>query len=125
MPFLCPACEAHKALRITASLELPPDSRSDEITLQIVECARCDFAGVAVYQESRRGALDSESVDHAGVRVGKEDLKALRKAIRQCPEPRNPRCTCETHRTLGHKNEYGRWDALDDIPYEGVFPIRL
>ena len=55
MSFACPECLT-KSLKITAKLELPPDSRSDEITVQVVACSRCGFAGVAVYEESRRGA---------------------------------------------------------------------
>ena len=56
MTFLCPECE-HKSLNITAKIELPPDARSDEITLQVVECAQCRFFAIAVDKASRRGAL--------------------------------------------------------------------
>ncbi len=69
MPFQCPECST-KTLKITHKLELPPDSRSDEITLQIIECSGCGFGGIAVYEESRRGALDDDSFDHTGYRVG-------------------------------------------------------
>ena len=124
MPFLCPSCST-KSLRITSRIELPPDSRSDEIALQIVECSRCGFAGVAVYEESRRGALDSESVDHTGYRVSGGDLEALRKRIKQCPQPKNRRCRCSAHRALGSKDVSGRWNALEDIPCEGAFQLRL
>ena len=61
MAFVCPECHTSESLRITRSLELPPDSRSDEITLQIIRCSSCRFAGVAVYEESRRGRLDDET----------------------------------------------------------------
>ena len=56
MAFLCPDCSA-KSLIIAMRLELAPDSRWDEITLQTIACASCGFRGVAVYRESRRGAL--------------------------------------------------------------------
>lgn len=125
MPFLCPECATPKSLRIVLKLELPSDSRSDEITLQVIECSRCDFAGIAVYEESRRGALGDESFDHTGYRVRTKVLKALKKAIRQCPEPNNWRCECSTHRTLGRKDASGRWNALDDIPREGAFRLEL
>ena len=69
MAFLCPACDAAGGLKITRRLELPPDSRSDEITLQIVRCRRCNFEGLAIYEESRRGALGDEAVDHRGYMV--------------------------------------------------------
>jgi hypothetical protein len=125
MSFLCPECSTPKSLRITFKLELLSDSRSDEIALQIVECSHCGFAGIAVYEESRRGALDSESFDHTGYRVSADDLKILEETIKQCPEPANRRCECSTHRTLGRKNTLGRWNALDGIHLEGAFNMEL
>ena len=124
MPFLCPKCST-KSLRITSRIELRPDSRSDEIALQIVECSRCGFAGIAIYEESRRGALDSESTDHTGYRVSPDDLIALRKTIKRCPRPSNRRCRCPAHRTLSRKDASGRWSALDDIHREGAFRLAL
>ena len=123
MSFFCPEC-SQAALRITASLELPPDSRSDEITLQAVRCSRCGFAAAAVYQESRRGSWDDESVDHRGFYTPPEKLKELRAAIRRCPNQRDPRCTCETHRTYGRVNANGRWMGLEILEVEDSFGMR-
>ena len=120
MPFQCPECSTAKSLRITSRLELPPDSRSDEITLQIVKCSRCAFAGIAVYQESRRGALDSESVDHTGYRVNAGDWKALQEVIKRCPTPSKWRCRCAAHRKLGRTDATGRWNALGDVALKGL-----
>ena len=92
MSFRCPECAAPNSLNIARSIELPPDSRSDEIALQIVECAGCGFAGIAVYQESRRGGLDDESVDHTGYVIGEDDLKALRRTLARCTDPKNRHC---------------------------------
>lgn len=122
MPFRCPQCGG-STLRITRRLELPPDSRSDEITLQVIRCSSCGFGGIAVYQESRRGGLDGESVDHSGYRVRPADLRALERQIRACPRPGDRRCSCSTHRTVGRRNEYGRWVGLDDLEWEERFPI--
>jgi len=124
MSFQCPDCSASKSLRIGARIELPPDSRSDEIALQIITCSHCGFAGIAVYEESRRGAMGDESFDHAGFRVSAADVKALRKLIRQCPDPRSKRCRCAAHRRLGRKSS-GRWDGLSDIEREGRFAMRF
>jgi len=124
MPFLCPRCST-RSLDITSQIELPPDSRSDEITLQIVECSRCNFAGIAVYQESRRGALDSESIDHTGHHVSADDLKALKRTIRQCPKPGNRRCKCPAHSALSSQDASGRWNALKDVHLEGFFALVL
>jgi hypothetical protein len=126
MPFLCPECSSpQRSLKIKAKIELPPDSRSDEITLQIVVCSQCRFAGIAVYEESRRGALDSESFTHIGYRVSARDVTRLRRMIQRCPEPRNWRCKCPVHQELGAQDSSGRWNGLKDVPYEGEFELRL
>ncbi len=83
MPFLCPECSSPRSLKISLKIELPPDSRSDEIALQVVTCFQCGFAGIAVYEESRRGALDTESFDHRGYRVSADDLKAVNEMMKQ------------------------------------------
>jgi len=125
MPFVCPECMTPGWMKITHRIELPSDSRSDEIAVQIVRCSRCRFRGAAVYEESRRGALDSESVDHRGYKVKKADLKSLVDKIEACPDPKNARCQCPSHRSLGQKDSGGRWRGLDDIEYEGTFPMDL
>lgn len=125
MPFQCPECSAPKSLEIALKIELPPDSRSDEITLQIVECSQCGFAGIAVYEESRRGALGTESFDHTGYYVSADDLKALRKTIKGCPKPKNWRCDCLAHRALGRTDASGRWSALNGIHREKTFTLKL
>jgi len=124
MPFVCPEC-SEKSLKITSRIELPPDSRSDKIALQIVRCARCGFAGIAVYEESRRGALGSESFDHTGYRVSADDLKRVKRAIDRCPKPRNRRCKCSAHRKLGSKDTSGRWNGLKDVQREDAFRLKL
>jgi hypothetical protein len=148
MSFECPECSATPgSLRIEASIELPSDIRSDEITLQIVSCSHCHFEAVAVYEESRRGRLDNESVDHTGFRVGKENVGTLRRLIGQCPSPRKSSCRCRAHRALGGRDAGGRWNGLRRYcrahralggrdaggrwnglrryGWEGVFPIRI
>jgi hypothetical protein len=124
MPLRCPEC-TNRSLNIVLSLELPSDSRSDEITLQIVDCRRCAFGGLAVYEESRRGALDSDSFDHTGYRIAAPDLAAVRKLMQRCPRPKDPRCRCAAHRRLGNRDASGRWKRLEGIEVEGAFRIEL
>jgi hypothetical protein len=124
MPFICPEC-TQRTLAITEALELPPDSRSDEIALQIVNCSACGFAGLAVYEESRRGSFDSDSVDHRGYRVSGPDLHVILRAVRSCPRPRDPRCGCATHRRLGRSSASGRWDGLREVELNEPFPMVL
>jgi Zn ribbon nucleic-acid-binding protein len=123
VPFLCPACSRHGTLSIKRRIELPPDSRSDEIALQIVECSDCGFAGIAVYEESRRGPLGTETFHHTGYRLTRNDLRALRKAIRSCPDPTNSRCPCPAHQRLSQTDASGRWNALHDLDTTDSFPI--
>ena len=125
MPFRCPDCDTPGSLKITHRLELPPDANWDEIALQIVRCSRCGFMGLAVYEESRRGALDSEIVHHSGYSIDGEDLKSILGMIRKCPEPMNVKCNCRIHQILGQKNGYGCWDGLSGIQLGIHFEMKL
>jgi hypothetical protein len=121
MSFICPECSGG-FLEIVSSLELPPDSEWDEITLQVVECSDCGFAGAAVYEESRRGALDSEAWEHRGYRLEGKFLGLLVKEIAACPEPRNSGCQCAAHRKWNQIiDARGRWLGL--LGSAGEFPI--
>lgn len=79
--FKCPECK-HKTLRITQSLELGSDARSDERTIQAIECSGCGFKGIAIYEESRRGSFDSESWNHNGYKVSIEVFEEVSRAIK-------------------------------------------
>jgi len=103
MAFECPACGDPK-LEISFSLELPPQGDDDEITLETLKCAGCDFYGVAVYRESRHGSLGSESWRHQGYPVEDETLERLYEALLLCPKPRDRRCPCPTHVSFGQQN---------------------
>jgi hypothetical protein len=122
---VCPECSTEGWLKITNSLELPYDSRSDEITLQVIKCMRCRFETIAVYEESRRGGFGDESVDHRGYYVSESDLQWVKKQISHCPSPRNGRCRCKVHRKLGHKDKNGRWDGLAQIELGRRFAIEM
>ena len=118
VPFQCPDCSNPRSLRITSRLELPPDSRSDEISLQIIQCRNCGFAGLAIYEESRRGSLDSEIVNHIGYHVHAQDLEILKAMIKRCPEPgrkpaRSSRCgaAAEWRRDRPSANRLGQKGA--------------
>ncbi|HEX6913124.1 MAG TPA: hypothetical protein VF142_22125 [Longimicrobium sp.] len=111
MSFICPDCSGRR-LRIAASLELQPDRWWDEITLQVVECPDCGVRGAAVYEESRRGALDSEAWNHLGHRLPEPLLRTLIADIAACPEPRKSHCDCAAHRTWGRTDADGCWVGL-------------
>ncbi len=108
MGFHCPACK-NKSLKINEWIELPVDARSDEITLQVISCGICNFNGLAVYEESRRGSLDSEMIDHYGYTLDRRELKEIKSLIIRCPESANPHCVCESHKMLNQRDAYGRW----------------
>ena len=122
MSFHCPDCST-KSLAIVLRLELEPDSCWDEITLQTLACNRCGLTGLAVYQESRRGALDAEIVHHNGYRVGGADFKRVERAIKHCPAPGERHCGCFAHRVFGGKDSSGRWNGLDGVAHEGIFSL--
>ena len=99
MAFKCPACNGG-LLGIEMSMNLPP-VYDDEIQLQMVKCEACGFRGIAVYRESRRGSLKSNSFFHLGYEVSDKDLEFVRSGIQRCPAPRDRRCQCETHLAWG------------------------
>ena len=125
MSFLCPNCSSKGVLRIDDRIELPSDSRSDEITLQIVGCYRCRFEGIAIYEESRRGGFDRESVNHYGYYVSEVDLEKIKQLLNQCPSPGYSRCTCVVHQKLGSKDKTGRWSGIAEIDLGRRFSMRL
>ena len=125
MGFRCPECSTPGWLVITQKIELPYDSRSDEIQLQIVKCGRCRFEAIAVYEESSRGRLDDESIDHRGYYVSTGDLKKVKSMISNCPDPKNARCRCWSHRQLGSKDKSGRWNGLADIEFGQRFEMQI
>lgn len=120
--FICPQCKT-KSLHITLSFELPPDSRSDEITLQCIACDVCKFSGLAIYEESRRGAADL--VNHFGYFLDANDLASLTAEMETCFTPQNPHCKCTIHQKLGHHNKSGQWDGLAHIALNRSFPLEF
>lgn len=93
MKFVCPQCRG-VSMKINESIELPPDSRSDEIAVQTLKCLTCGFNGLGVYEESRRGNLDSEPVDYRGYYVDDCTIVSIEKMIEQCLEPKKSSCRC-------------------------------
>lgn len=123
MAFVCPKCGISKALKIELSMTLPPDSRSDDILLQIVLCDRCRFRAAAVYEESRRGA--SESWDHRGYIISEKDLTWLTSLVNSCPNTKNKKCRCLSHKELRKKDQYGRWIMPEGFSWEESFAMRI
>ena len=123
--FVCPDCLRPGSLQITQSIQIAPDSRSDDIVIQVLACNQCGFRGLATYEESRRGTLTSEAWNHTGYRVAEEAVQAMSAAINQCPNPKDVDCLCATHQRLGVKDETGRWQGLGESESKGTFPMRL
>jgi len=123
MPFYCRQCNTPKALKVVRNLEIYRDARSDEITLQLVRCTACGATGVLVYEESRRGALDSESWSHTGYWVDEREWKIAKREISRCLTPRNSRCTCPAHQKYGSRDASGRWDGLKEIPVKDPYTV--
>ncbi len=113
MNFFCPQCQSAN-LSILYTLELPPDAVEDEINLQALECQKCGFHGAAVYRESRRGALDSDSYFHEGYFITPENYQKMSIAMKACPDPQNARCPCPSHQWLGEQVNY-YWNGLEKL----------
>ena len=124
MTFLCPRCQS-RLMRIESSIELLPDSRSDEITVQILKCPKCGFTGLGIYEETRRGRLDTELIHHRGYCLNDSTMVSIEKLIKQCPKPRNPNCKCKTHNSFYSVDEFGRWNWLKKIPLKEEFKLLI
>jgi hypothetical protein len=109
MSFNCPNCQGRKTLLIANRIELAPDARSDEISLQVLRCMNCGYEGLGVYEESFRGVLDSESVDHYGYDVNPDVVRNVDSLIKKCSKPKDSRCKCNSHQILNKRDQNGRW----------------
>ena len=122
--FFCPKCLSG-FLEISSRLELPSDSRSDEIAIQVLRCSKCGFMGLGVYEESRRGGLDFESVDHRGIVLDESEILNIEKKIKKCPKPMDSGCKCSVHRSLGVVNDDGRWSWLQKLTIKDSFKLKI
>jgi hypothetical protein len=112
MSFECIGC-GQFTLSIIASIEFPPDNRSDEITLQLAKCSLCGFEGLVVYEESRRGSLMDDCWDHYGYHIRPDDFQKCLAWIQSCPNPQQTDCDCPAHQFLNKRDSFGRWIGLD------------
>lgn len=124
MPFQCPECKNQNTLNITYTIELPADSRSDEIALQTIRCNLCNFYGIATYEESRRGSLQDEAYEHLGFQTSKDTYDDLVKLLHKCPDPNNAHCPCAIHLKLGNRDGTGRWSGISQFKHHGGFLIK-
>ena len=100
----CPFCKNPHAMSITHRLELPPDDRSDEVTLQLIRCSACKAEAGAIYEESRRGA--SESWHHFAFEMDPFSRLRILRLMEGCPDPGNKRCQCQAHLDLAGPAAY-------------------
>ena len=112
MGLLCPKCLDY-SLYIEEKLELPPDSRSDEIMLQIIKCEKCSFIGVAVYEESRRGSLNDYTFNHTGYVLSNTALNQVKRAIKN------------NSKFFEMYDDYNRWAWLSSQNIKEVFKIEM
>ncbi len=123
MNLICPWC-GDRALKIEKSLELGYDARNDEYSLQAVYCPVCGMGGVAIYEESRRGAEDSWY--HYCHHMKKEDYELFLKQLSQCPDPKNDKCNCSVHTHFNQKEANGTLYPLGKLTYDSkVYHIKI
>ena len=116
MGLQCPKC-LNYSLKITDKLELPPDSHSDEITLQVIRCDQCSFEGIAIYEESRRGNLNDYSYNHTGYEVSIKALNQIKSVIKN--NQKIPQRFFEVY------DENKRWVWINSQTPKKVFPIKI
>lgn len=121
MGFNCPGCN-NISLKIVKSIELGSDSRSDEYSLQAIECEKCTLVGVSTYQESRRGA--QESWEHIGYKMENSHYQEFFKLLNQCNNPTDSKCSCEAHIYFGVNNNYATLKPLDKLKLEN-YPFSM
>ena len=124
MTFICPRC-CGISLKINSSIELPPENRSDEITVQTFRCSECGFAGLGIYEETRRGRLNSELVHHRCYYLEDSTLVSIEKMIRRCPKPKKSNCKCKSHLSFHKVDKYGRWNWFEKIPHKESFKLEI
>lgn len=122
MAFECPEC-GEPTLEIAAKLELPPDTGSDEIQVQLLDCPDCGFKAGGCYTESRRGARESWS--HVGYEMEEDDWHGLRTGFGVCPAPSDKRCGCRAHADFNIRNAQGHWLLPESFGLYRSFPIRM
>lgn len=73
---------------ITRSVDLPSDNTFDDISIQTLESDDKETKAVGIYQESRRGALDSEIVHHEAHMVATGVFDIVVAALDACGDVR-------------------------------------
>ncbi|MBW2536503.1 MAG: WD40 repeat domain-containing protein [Deltaproteobacteria bacterium] len=112
MASTCPKCKDVES-EMVCFLELPYDSRSDEITLFVNRCPACDHRYLGVYEESRRGALGEDHWNYHQIECSTAAWEELKELISACPARRSYQCDCPAHQKLGLRDKAGYWNGLD------------
>jgi hypothetical protein len=89
------------ALRVLDIIELPSDSRSDEITIKI-----------------------DEAFSHFGFQIPKNEFNQIRSLISKCPSKKNVRYDSKSHQLLEMENQNGLWIDMSPYQLSGQFWIR-
>ncbi|MBS2037417.1 hypothetical protein JST97_20680 [bacterium] len=93
-------------------LAVPSDCRSDEIRFQLFRCAHCGRGSAGACEESRRGSMDNDCVDHYAYAVEPAEWQRAQEWIKLCPRPEDEDCGCCAHKQLGAQDQSGRWLGL-------------
>ena len=113
MHWNCPKCQDRKLeAHPTKVLQLDGDAWSDEISLQLAVCQSCCQQFVLVYQESRRGSLDSDCFSHEGYWLDSQTAAELERWVTLCPDRHSSLCRCCAHVHFSRVDSAGRWLGL-------------
>lgn len=75
--FNCTKCD-NISLSIKHSVRVPPKNpMSKDELVQTIQCSSCDFKGMALYKESRAGAIDDDHLNHDGYELDEASFAYL------------------------------------------------
>ena len=125
MGFQCPQCENPGSLGIVTAVQLFRGHCVNEITMQLIECSHCNFAGLAVYEEGRLEPSDTRAWKHSGYRLPPGMYDRIMADLKSCPDQLDPECSCKLHRDLSGCDARGEWLGIEKLGIKGRFPMRL
>lgn len=100
------------------------DAWSDDICLQLASCQACGQKTVLLYEESRRGSLDSDSWSHLGYLLEESTARELHHWFSLCPAKDDTSCGCCAHRHLSRTDSSGCWDGLEGFVLGSRFFVK-
>ena len=92
----CATCEIDMTDAKTREAFISVDVAGDEYIYSYWRCKVCGFYALETYRDRSMGSADI-TVDDS---ITPDEGRAIVEAIKQCPDPRDEDCTCDTHQSM-------------------------